>query len=251
MPTVNVRLRQTSALTKVDVFALRNDWMLQNAVKLAFEQYQAATAETRAMMSKSQIARWEDFRIDHGLSPVNLAAPLLYTHTFSGTPSYLGQTPMNTGEFVLTTVEDDSGVTHTFTLGNAASNEYNILEEYDLAANTSTSPSSTVLSSGVPYAGLDDDIDGTTMTDLEDNGNNPPYDADSVQGDSPWVRVGTLGVGVGHSTLSTGQFEAPLGLVLIRGYTYAGSGGESEEGSISIELKAGDYKGIHAPSMVE
>lgn len=250
IPTVNVRLRQDSALPAVDVYALRTDWMLCNSVKMAFEQYRAATAETRAVMSKKQIARWEDFRINHGLSPVNEASSILYTYNLTGSPQVIGRTNMTTGEFQLTEVEDDSGVTHTFTLGAAATNEYNIIAEYDKAADTDSAPSNTVSSGDLPYAGLDDDIDATIKADLEQRGNDPPYDSDSLQPDSPWVRVGTIGVGAAHSTLSTGQFEAPLGLVLLGGYTYAGSGESSEEGNISIEIKAGDYKGVHAPSMV-
>lgn len=250
IPTVNVRLRQDSALVAVDVYALRTDWMLCNSVKMAFEQYQKATSETRAMMSDKQIARWEDFRINHGMSPVNEAAPLLYTYALTGSPVAIGRSPMTTGEFELSEVEDDSGVIHTFTLGSAASNEYNIISEYDKAADTDDGPANTVTLGSVPYEGLDDDITVSTFQDLEQRGNSPPYDSDSLQPDSPWIRVGTVGVGAAHSTLSTGQFEAPLGLVLLGGYTYAGAGESSEEGNISIEVKAGDYKGVHAPSMV-
>ena len=249
--TANVKLRSDSALNGVDVYALRNDWMLCNSVKMAYKAYQQATSATRAMMSEKQLARWEDFRIDHGISPVNISAPILYGPPTGGPPPRVARAAMFTGEFVLSTVDDASGTTHTFTLGTAASNQYQILNEYDNSADTDSDPGNLLSAGVVPYGGLEDDVTGTIVRDLEDNGNNPPYDSDSIQGSHPWVRVGTLGVGAAHSTLSTGQFEAPLGLILIDGYVYGGAGEGTEEGSISVHLKAGDYKGVHAPSMLE
>jgi len=81
---------------------------------------------------------------------------------------------------------------------------------------------------------------------LQIQGNEPPYDATGVGADSPWVRVATLSTGSSQK-LSTGFFKAPCGLVIF----------DSSEvinvnvNALSWEVKAGDYKGVHAPSMLE
>ena len=44
--------------------------------------------------------------------------------------------------------------------------------------------------------------------------------------------------------MSTGYFTAPCGFVVI----YSTSG---NVGNLTFEVKSGDYKGVHAPSMIE
>ena len=60
------------------------------------------------------------------------------------------------------------------------------------------------------------------------------------------MRIAVLDGTAGTQKLSTGFFTAPCGLVLCVGY-----GGDDTNFSVSLEAKAGDYKGVHAPSMLE
>ena len=84
------------------------------------------------------------------------------------------------------------------------------------------------------------------MLDLQNDGNNPPYDAASNASD-PFVYVGTIGaVASGQQRHSTGFFDAPCGIVVIT--TSAPSAINS---TLSFEVQAGDYKGVNAPSMLE
>ena len=226
-----------------EVYVLRDDWAVQKAFQMAYQQYLDVTADERERMSPDQIARWEDFRVEHGLSiSINSAVPVLLS------PSG-GPTTLSGGEFQDSTTIDAAGTRRTFTWGSPSATQWGILQEYDKYANAPTSPTDTVGSSGqrMPYSGLIEDADDTQSLDMQTKGDNPPYDRTGVNATSPWVRVGVLGVNaVGSQKLSTGFFTAPCGLILLKGYSDAGG-----DYDVTITAKAGDYKGVHAPSMLE
>lgn len=226
----------------IEVYALRNDWAMQKAYQMAYAAYRDNTKEERATLG-SQVARWEDFRIAHGLGATETQAySTIYQNPASGLPTIL-----SSGEFQIANVVDETGTTRAFTVGYPPlGSQYNILEEYDNAANAQGTPNSTV--SGA-YSGLNTEINSATMTDLQSDGNLPPYNQTSLNPESPWVRVGEVGTGAsGVQRLSTGYFTAPLGLVVLVG---VGSSPNEQYAKVSFECKPGAYKGVHAPSMLE
>jgi hypothetical protein len=79
---------------------------------------------------------------------------------------------------------------------------------------------------------------------LQGAADNPPYDKNGVNAPTPWVKIAELGATGGAQRLSTGYFTAPCGFVVI----YSTSG---NVGNLTFEVKSGDYKGVHAPSMIE
>lgn len=227
---------------QVEVFALRDDWAVQKAFQMAYQQYVKNTAEERKNLSSDQVARWEDFRVDPGVTlAINAARPVM--HTIAGASSVL-----NAGEFELSTVIDGADARRTFTWGTPGAAEWGILQEYDKAANAPTMPTDTVGSSGQrgPYSGIDADTDDLMALDLQQHGDDPPYDRTGVNATTPWVRIGVLGQTAGSQKLSTGFFTAPCGLVLLKGFSETG-----EAYSATLVVKSGDYKGVHAPSMLE
>lgn len=232
-------LRPDWAGSNVEIYALRNDWAIHKAFQLAYKMYQENTADERGI---TQVARWEDFRVLNGLvltGGLETAVPVQHTPTG-------GALLLSSGEFSASNVVDTAQTEKAFTWGAGTTTLYGILEEYDHAANTQLNPQ-TPLITDVPYANIKNEIDQTTAQNLQGDGNAPPYDDDGVNTLSPWVRVGVLGSGAqGVQRLSTGFFTAPCGLILIRGFTGAG-----ETYPITFEAKAGDYKGVHAPSMLE
>jgi hypothetical protein len=119
-----------------------------------------------------------------------------------------------------------------------------MLAEYDLAGNAQTTPSS-VPAAG-PYEDINTEVNAETMDDLQGDNNSPPYDQTSVAANTPWVKVAELGLQSSAQKLSTGYFTAPCGIVVIRGV-----GAASNDAKLSFTVKAGDYKGVHAPSMLE
>ena len=226
----------------IEVYALRDDWAVHQGLQHAYKAYLAATADERANMSKSQIARWEDFRCHDGIAgafnPLNAK---LQDPTFTG-----GGSRLTSGEFTLTEVVDASGTTRQFTWGTPSGSEYGILQEYDKAGNAQPTPSSLVSGAAGPYSGLEDGNDADVYTDLEAVGNEPPYDATGVNAGTPWVKVGTIGTGAADQKLSTGFFNAPCGLVVL-----VGPANDWNSDQITFEVKAGQYKGVGGMSLLE
>lgn len=234
---VKVDVRHDYAGAAIEVFALRDDWAVQKAFQMAYQQYLDNTSDERERMSSNQIARWEDFRIDDGLTLAkNDARPVM--HNVGGTATVL-----NAGEFALSNVVDATGTLRGFTWGATSVTNYGVLDEYDKMSNAQESPESSDANS--PYANIDSQVDDLMSDQLKADGDNPPYDGDGVNATSPWVRIAVLGGTAGTQKLSSGFFTAPCGLVLLKGF-----GETSEAYSVELEAKSGDYKGVHAPSML-
>ncbi len=189
------------------------------------------------------MARWEDFRTQSGFTAQFAQAnPVLFN-----SPSLIGRNPLTAGEFATTFVVDSAGVSKAFTWGAAASNRYSILGEYDKAGNAQASPSTST--GDMPYDDLMADDSATLGNLLQTSGNSPPYDAAGVGASSPWVKVAELSAATTAQKLSTGFFKASCGFVLIS----AGAAGDEIPVMRTLQLtaKAGAYKGVHAPSMLE
>ena len=224
-------------LDQIEVFALRDDWAVQKAFQLAYAEYVRNIADEKATLSDNQQARWRDFRV----SPGTAADVSDLVPEFADTDG--NAVRLTSGNFELAEVVDGSGSTRTFTWNPTPSgSQYGILTEYDRMADAQASPENS--SAPGPYENIDTERDAATYAHLEEDGANPPYDRNTVNQASPFVRVASLGGTNGVQKLSTGFFTAPCGIVLITGVTESGD-------KISVTFKKGDYKGVHAPSMLE
>lgn len=218
----------------VQVFAIRDTWGNQKAYQMAFDVFNATTAEERARLGKANIARWQDFTVTSGSSALEMLG-----QAFDETGA---QAALAVGEFNATQVEDKNGNTMQFTWGNGvAGTSYGIRGEYELKANMDDHPN--LNSEDLPYDQQMSDSSNVEVNQLRQRGNDAPYNGDSF-GDA-WVKVATLSRVPGQQKLSTGYFTAPCGFVLITGLS------ASTETRLEIEFKAGDYKGINAPSMID
>jgi hypothetical protein len=240
--SMKVDIRPDYAGPAIEVYVLRDDWAVQKAFQMAYQHYLDNTSEEREVLSPNQIARWEDFRVRDGINVAggtNQARPVLFKENGSFVV-------LTGGEFIDSTVVDSSNTTRAFTWSSTPnSSEYSLLNEYDKAGNAQGAPSS--ISTSGPYEELNSEINATTMDDLQNDGNLPPYTQTGVNENSPWVRIAVLGSGAaGQQKLSSGFFTAPCGLIFLKGFTEAG-----DAYSVEIEAKSGDYKGVHAPSMIE
>jgi hypothetical protein len=225
--------------TDIEVFALRDDWAVQKAFQMAYNEYLDNTADERANLSSNQIARWEDFRVKHGITGADIVVPVLYN---GGGVSV----PLTGGSFADSNVVDSSNARRTFTWSTTpGATEYGLLAEFDKAGNAQTTPTSKTNDGA--YIELDSEVNDLTMDDLQYDGADPPYDATGVNGASPWVKIADLGTGAsGVQRLSTGFFTAPCGIVVLRGV-----GAADNDAGIIWTVKSGDYKGVSAPSMLE
>jgi len=229
-----------NATRPVDVFVLADTWMVQRALKMGYAMYLENSEAARDRLKGNAIARWEDFRVLSGAG-VTIANPLQYSELF--VPDELDQ-----GAFLNTFVEDSTGTTRSFTWGPGAGSKYSLLEEYDKAGNAQSSPDT--ITSDMPYDDLMADDSGAMGTNLQIRGNAPPYDAIGVNATQTWVKLCTLQADSQAQKLSTGFFTAPCGMVLLQD-AISPTGQYVVEGDLQWTVKAGDYKGVHAPSMLE
>ena len=105
--------------TTVDVYALADTWYLKGALKLAKTAWDASNAEEIAM-NNGKTARWNDFRVDDGLTGYETLQVVQFRK------DNLQETAFTAGEFDLSQVVDQAGTTRTFTLGNAGPLVYDI-----------------------------------------------------------------------------------------------------------------------------
>ena len=223
------------------VYVLRDTWFLQAAYDMAFKEYQKNTAEERANTSKTQMARWQDFRIalqaDSGVT-YNSLNPIVTGN------NPLTETALANGEFELSRVAKEDGTTMTFGLFGLANSRWGILQEYDRSANTNDDPANPQTNSPEgAYSGLDDDHQDAIAEHIRTAGNSPPYDANSLDANFMFRKVGKIGTSTdGIQKLTTGFFDAPLGCILI----VAAAGPNALTGEeLELEVQAGDYKGVH------
>lgn len=228
----------------VEVFALRPTWMAMKAYQEAYNQFTKNSMEER---SNGNDARWNDFRVQSGgqadANLIGLGATDL-TDTLQGSA-------YSSGEYIYSRVHDAAGNARTFAWsGGSGGGVYDIMAEYDNYANTDATPSSPI--GTVPYDDLHDEVDDGQKNHLQNDGNLPPYGASSLDPEV-FTKVATLLANTGDSTnaanrLSTGFFDAPCGLVLIRTGRNLDA---TTEAPFTFTVKAGDYKGVEAHPMLE
>jgi hypothetical protein len=198
--------------------------------------YLKNSEDERLTLKGQNLARWQDFKVLSGQS-ASEAKPVMYN----------GSTPVSltAGEFIDTIVVDKDGVSKEFTWGASTASKYGLLDEYNKAGDAQASPDTTT--GDMPYDDLMADNSAVLANLLQTVGNTPPYDAANVGQSFPWVKVAALSAHTVAQKLSTGFFEAPCGFVLLKG--------DSVEAlpmdRVSVTFKPGDYKGVHAPSMLD
>ena len=217
------------------VLALRDDWAVQKGFQMAHQMYLDNTMEERERLGTNQVSRWEDFRVNAGLTHQQVVSAL-WDET-------IAPNALDSGEFTLSAVVDDSNSQRTFTFSpSPTGSEFGILTEYDKTSNAQGSPSSS--GAGTAYEALTGEDNPATRQHLQGAANEPPYDKTGVNAATPFVKIAELGSTGGVQKLSTGFFTAPCGFVVI----YSTSGNVN---NLTFEVKSGDYKGVHAPSMIE
>lgn len=230
----------------VDVYALNPTWILKESWKLAFRVFQKHTADERALI-KDKVARWYDFRVQDGVVGAGVIKPVNYT--LPGIAALYNPIAATNqpAEYSYSTIDGETGTTYSFSLDNVGGGgtALKIIFEYLSAYNYQSEPSSTI-SNDVPYNVLDEDLNDDNVAHLMGAGNDAPYHGQPDDSDRLWVKIGTLGTAApGVQRLTTGYFEAPLGLIALQGYTEA----VAADSKLTLCYKAGNYKGISARSM--
>ena len=227
-----------NATDVVHVYCLADSWMNQKAWSLAYQTYLNNSLEEEGRRS-----RWSDFRVKATLASSTGALPLAYNMATNTAP-----TQFTAGEFVNSQVRSAAGVAKEFTWDSpAASNNFGILAEYSNTFNADADPESII--TDLAYVEVNgDEMDADQYEHMQDAGNEPPYNADGVSDTTPWVHVATLDASDAQK-LSTGYFRALCGFVCLVGYNKSGTPSDPNDPTaptLSIEYKAGSYKGLSA-----
>lgn len=227
---------------EVEVYALANTWDVQRAFALAKDTWEKASAEERESNS-SNTARWRDFRVRHGVNNASVLDPVDYD------VNTLALQVNNVGEHEDSSVDKNGAETY-FTWRTGTATELGLMSEWIQAGAVQATPSTAETTS--PYDGVNsDEMSDIEMEALGSQGNLPPY-AQTAPSDV-LVKIGTLyirpGAGPtssgGLAKLSTGYFDAPCGLFVLKFST------SRSNGDVSITLQSGDYKGVHALDMCQ
>ena len=236
--SMKLDLNPNAPIGTYEVYALVDTWYIQKAWQMARATYLKATADERKQLG-NETARWEDFRVNAGLTLANqqVAHPSLYTQSGAGAALTAGERPASKVYL------ESTGALVTFGFGNTSANEFGIVAEYDKVGRSHTDPESPTTQAA--YSGVDAEVDGNQQNALMDDGNKPPY-AESSFGNLRWVRVAQLrNDSPSVSKLSTGFFNAPCGLFYVKppstGFTFGND--------LTFTVQAGDYKGVKAHNM--
>jgi len=223
----------------IEVWVLKSTWASIRAWELAKENFDQSYIDERENMNKSQVARYFDFRVDHGLGAVETLVPRADNNMNAA-----GGAQFDQGEFVLSTVEDQNGVARTFTWGNVAgATQYSIFNEYAESSRAPQNPVFTTLDG--PYDNLHADSSQIESAALQADGNIAPYSSLMLTNGN-WVKIATLAMGASAGRFSTQYFDAPCGLIALR--VIGQDAGQVATG-LTMELKSGDYKGVRAHNM--
>ena len=216
---------------EIKVYALANSWHNKRAIQMAKQIHDTAMEEERAMTPG---ARWYDFRIDDNSGAVDEMV-----HAAVTAPGAAPAPATHPGEYAVSVIEDQAGNLKEFrVIGATSASGWNIFTEYDAMGNASRDPD-TALPTGAGYDGADATIEGSNIEALNNRGDLPPYNNTNFPS-AQFVQVGSLyRTAGGNQRLSTGFFDAPLGMVWIVQST------PDATPLLEMEVKAGNYKGVH------
>jgi len=236
---LDVDIGSVAAADGVDVYVLNDTWDLHGAYKLAMKTYYNAIKEE--LMAKNANTRWYDFRVKSDFQADEVAFATY--NPASSTPTMTGNTvPFGDQDF--SSFADAAGTMRTFSLDSGSSaSEFSISAEWSRQSRIDADPST--VSTAMAYAGVVEDYDEATYDALRENGALPPYD--QVTDTDLWRKVGTIRQVSpdGVAKLSTGFFDAPLGIVILISNTFTTS---NRTHDIYVTFQKGDYKGVKAPS---
>lgn len=244
---VSITLEATSTASSANpynVYALNPSWPYVQALRLARRAYYESIKDELAMGLK--VARWHDFRITAGFA----AAPAVVT-SMQGVGWQAGtQGPSSPGvptqdEFEDSVAYATDGTGYRFVVGRSTSPgdaTLNVWTEYADARSVDNSPEDP--NTEVAYDQFSTEINDSTAAEISGNGNQPPYGSELlVNGAGAWVKVGQLWRDAsGNQSMSTGVFEAPLGLIVLERSNLEPGDGDNQP--LRLTVKKGTTKGV-------
>lgn len=228
----------------VAVTTLPDTWWARTAYNKVRDLWMRRIGQIKSVQGDNSVGRWNDFKVGydgtHRSAFTSTKKPELVTDA-TGTQAAM---TLGNAEWALSVLGDNDGNDTTFRMlsTSTTSNVFNVIQAYGNITNV-FSPDPEDTGTGAGAYGDYDPAAGEGDTAMDDFGDYPPYH----ETDFPQMEVlqaqlvsiyglGAAETAAGISRLSSGYFDAPLGLLRI---TPAASA------EITIEVQAGDYKGVH------
>lgn len=246
--------RQGSTIA-LDVYKLRDSFMLQKGYGLAMKSWNDSYEAAEHVLKGDVQARWRDFRID--IRPF-LGDVFLESYTLAANGTGVRATPVVVDEYANASLAYDPTTGNSKDFGlRADSNTFDIIAEYNKEGKVQTEPS--VATTEAAYEELKPNLIDDQVSRLQTEGNAPPYDADSTLPGEVLEYVGTIyRDSDGNEKNTTGFFDAPLGAVFVFGNvggqfvdSIVLADGNPAPVTCEIEVQAGDYKGVKAIPFVD
>nr|AGA18351.1 hypothetical protein [uncultured marine virus] len=246
---VRVSIAQPTDVQIHGVTTLPDTWWARRAYEKAKQLWMDRVEHMKKEAGPESVARWNDFKVayddTHETNFTSALKPMLVTDVTGS------QTAMTAGnaEWAISELMDNDGNKNTFkmlgTSTTGSGSEFAIIDTYSHLLNiNSPDPdgTGTAAEAYLDFASTDVGAD----SDLDDQGDYPPYNEvdfpqlQVLQGQlTSTCIVGDSNAQSGIQRLSTGYFDAPLGLLRI-------TPGANVE--LMIEVQSGDYKGVEAPA---
>ena len=188
------------------------------------------------------VGRWNDFKVGYDNTHHDNFSSTKDAEMVTDATGTQAAFALGNGEWNLSELLDNDGNDNTFRmLGTTSSTEFAIIDSYSHVTNVfAPDPDETGTGSNA-YSDLMLGEAGDD-TDMDDQGDYPPYnEVDFPQLEvlqSQLVVLAGAAEVAGIQRLSSGYFDAPLGLLRLAAPT---------NNEITIEVMAGDYKGVAAP----
>lgn len=243
---VKFDLPEAQLNNQVRVYTLKNSWFNIQALKLAKESYMKATAAERKLINKENKPKWSQFVIG---SP-NTWQTIPKASTFIRERDSDGNVDFpSLGSWSISSVENkDTGAGISYSMEAVTTpTKFGILKEYMDKGFASSTP--TVVQTDAPYEEIQEmDMSDYEFERLQTNGQNPPYDINSIP--NPWVlrEITLTSSHAGESTVATtGWIDAPLGWVMIQQ-----DAGVPEPATWlgTLYFAGGDYRGVYGGEIV-
>lgn len=236
---VDVDVDSALATSGVDVYVLRNTWDLHGAYKFAMKTYYNAMKEELATAGGAR-TRWHDFRVKPDFQADELEPTA--ANPDNAIPAMVDGTIAFGSQHEFTEVIDAAGNSRTFGLDTSTTaNNFSIIAEWQDKDRVQDNPAS--FATTLPYNTMDDENTEGNYDVLSGIGNAPPYRTDADT--NLWTKVATIKqtTPAGTAKLTTGYFEAPLGLVILVSSAFTTT---VQNHPMTVTFQAGDYKGVKA-----
>lgn len=231
----------------VDVYKLRDSFMLHKGYARAMEEWNKSYVAADEVVKETARARWRDFKISIKPSTFDV---FMKSETISSNGTGADATETVVDEYPLSLAYTESGGSKDFGLF-ADPSTFDIIAEYNKEGKVQAQPNAAT--SEAAYEELQTDLHDNEVSNLQNSGNLPPYDADNAGASQILEYVGTIFIDTtnGVSKTSTGYFDAPLGAIYCIGTFGAVTSLSNVSANVSVEVQGGDYKGVKAHPFVD